>query len=114
MVESMNSEEIEMWKDDVMVHCQTITTVLNDRRIIKKVMENHLREFFDYDMIEFDKDFNVITLKWSYDNEPTIKPHELLGLGMDFVISSDFSEELGLTAIIKIYPFGVPNDCIEE
>lgn len=101
---------VELWKEDVMTHRKTVATVLNDRKMLKKSMENYLHEYFNYDLIKFSTDLNEITLLWSYDNEPVINPTKLVDLGMDFVISSEYDDELGMSASIKIYPFGVEDD----
>lgn len=105
----MNLEELRIWQDSVMEHCQMMKSVMDDRRVIKNVMINHLKQFFEFDEIIFSNDFNKITLKWRYDNDPIINPVELSKLGMEFKVSNDYSESLGHGVILELYPFG----CIE-
>lgn len=106
----MNSEELEMWKESVFEHTHMMETLVNDRVAIKELMSNHLKQYFEYDEIKFDDLFNKITLKWEYMNDPIIIPDKLIGLGMDFIISHDYSESLGYGVIIELYPFGLPEE----
>lgn len=106
----MNSEEFKQWQDAVMEHSRMLETLVDDRFTIKKLMINHLKQFFDFDEIKFDDLFNKIILKWEYKNDPIIKPDELVGLGMDLIISHDYSETLGHGVIIELYPFGLPEE----
>lgn len=106
----MNPEKLEMWKDGVMEHCRSVSTVLKDREIIKKIMVDHLSQFFEWDEIEFDEGFNSITMVWSYQNDPVIKIDKIRDLGMDFIISHKFTHDLGDGVTITIYPFGLPKE----
>lgn len=106
----MNSEEFMQWQDAVMEHSKMMETLVDDRVVIKELMINHLKQFFDYDEIRFDDLFNKVVLKWEYKNDPIIKPDELIGLGMDFIISHDYSESLGHGVIVELYPFGLPEE----
>lgn len=106
----MNKEEIEMWKDGVMEHCHSISVIAKDRKTIKKMMVDHLSQFFEWDVIEFDKNFNTITMAWEYSTDPIIKLDKIKELGMDFIIGHRFFKELGDGVTITVYPFGLPKE----
>lgn len=106
----MNNEEFRQWQDAVMEHSRMMDSLVDDRIAIKELMIEHLKQFFDYDEIVFDDKFNKITLKWEYKNDPVIMPEKLVELGMDFIISHDYSEALGHGVMIELYPFGLPKD----
>lgn len=106
----MNKEQMEMWKDGVFEHCQTVSTVMNDRKIIRKMMVDHLSQFFDWDDIEFDEEFNSITMLWKYGVDPVIRLDIIRDLGMDFIISHKFHKDMGDGVTITVYPFGLPKE----
>ena len=106
----MSPEDLEMWKESVFEYTRMVETLVDDRVAIKDLISNHLKQFFDYDEISFDDLFNRIILKWSYDNDPVIKVDELDGWNMDFIISHNYSEQLGHGVIIEVYPFGLPEE----
>ena len=106
----MNKEQIEMWKDGVMEHCQNVSTILDDRQIIRKMIVDHLAQFFDWDDIEFDEKFNSITMIWAYSTDPVIRIELIKDLGMDFIISHKFHKDYGDGVTISVYPFGVPEE----
>lgn len=105
----MDKESLRKWQDAVMLNCQALETVLNDRVTLKDLMEEHLKEFFEgYVLIEFDKDFNKITLKWEYQHDPIIKVDRIKDLGMDFIISHSYDSKYGEGVVLELYPFGLP------
>lgn len=106
----MNKEELRAWQDGVMEHCRMVNTVMDDRMALKKLIEEHLSQFFDWDDIEYGKDFNTITLAWKYGTDPIIKIKNLMNLEMDFIISHGFTKELGDGARVILYPFGLPKE----
>lgn len=106
----MNQEQIEMWKDGVFEHCRTVSTVMNDGKIIRKMIVDHLSQFFDWDDIEFDEKFNSITMFWKYGVDPVIKLDTIKDLGMDFIISHKFNKDMGDGVTITVYPFGLPKE----
>lgn len=106
----MISDRLNSWREDVLHHRRILDTIARDRIVIKDVMIEFLQQFFDFDEIQFTNDFDKITMKWSYEHEPIIKPSALVDLGMDFIISHDYSETLGHGVIITIYPFGLPEE----
>ena len=104
----MNIEEIELWKESVFEHTHTLDLLANDRIAIKDLMRDHLKQYFKFDRIEFHDNFNRILLKFDYMNNPVIEPEDLVDLGMEFIITHDYSEELGHGVVIEVYPFGLP------
>lgn len=106
----MNREELRAWQDGVFEHCQMVRTLMNDRNTLKKLIEEHLSQFFEWDDIEYDKDFNTITLAWKYGSDPIIRIEKLKNLGIDFIISHGFTKDLGDGARVILYPFGLPKE----
>jgi hypothetical protein len=107
----MDSDEFKQWQDAVLLHCQERDRIVNDRRELKSLFEAHLKQFFDFDSIEFDKDFNVITLKWKKDVSPIIKDN-IGELGMEWVISSGYDDMAFGIVVVEVYPFGM--EVLEE
>lgn len=105
----MNKEEFQQWQDVVMLHCQERDRIVNDRMELKSVLEAHLKQFFNYDSIHFDKDFNKITLKWVYGVSPIIRKN-IGELGMEWVISVDYDENAFKIVLIEVYPFGIEEE----
>lgn len=104
----MNSEELEMWKDGVFEHCHYLETLVNDRKTLKGLIEEHLKQFFDWDEIEYSKDFDVITMKWAHDAQPVIYNTKIGELGMDWIIKAEYDDLAYRIVVIEIYPFGLP------
>ena len=104
----MNADRLDTWKDSVREHSRMMATLVNDSLVIKKLMIDYLKQYFDFDEIQFSNDFTRISLKWSYEHEPFINPEELSCLGMEFIITHDYSETLGHGVVIEVYPFGLP------
>ena len=110
---TMDKDEFRQWQDAVMVHCQERDRIVNDRIELKKVLEAHLRQFFQYDSIEFDKDFNKIILKWEKGVNPIIK--ENIGeLGMQWILSTGHDDKAFNIVVVEVYPFGIPEEVIES
>ena len=103
----MNKEEFEIWKDSVFEHFRMLNDLVDDRLEIKELMEQHLKQFFDYDEITFADDFNKIIVKFQYGSDPVINPKKLQDLNMEMIISHEYSEKLGDGVIIELYPFGL-------
>lgn len=104
----MNSEKLAMWKECVMEHIESVSTVLNDKEIIRNMMIEHLSQFFDWDEIEFEQNFSSVTMIWKYQSDPIIRIDKIRDLGMDFIISHKFTHDLGDGVNITVYPFGLP------
>lgn len=107
---TMNNESLEMWKEAVFVHTKQRNDLVNDRKEIKSRLEAHLKQFFDYDSIEYcDFDFNKIKLKWKRNVSPVIS--ENIGdLGMPWIISTGYDEGAFAIVIIEVYPFGIEEE----
>ena len=109
----MNPEEFKQWQDAVCIHCKERDRIVDDRRELKSLLETHLREFFNYDSIEFDKDFNKITLKWEKGVNPIIR--ENIGeLGMQWILSTGHDDQAFNIVVVEVYPFGIPEEIIES
>ena len=106
----MNKDELRQWEDAVLEHCKMKTTIISDRRDIEDLMKSHLSQYFDWDKIEFDENFDTIKLYWRYGSEPLIKIREIRDLGMDFFMNNEYDDVLGQCNTIIIYPFGVPKE----
>lgn len=104
----MNNEELKRWKEGVIKHMSSVQTIIDDRSFLKQMFETHLKSFFDYDEIEYNRDFTEITLKWNPDHNPSINHRNIADLGMDWSISSNFDEDELRTIGVEIilYPFG--------
>ena len=103
----MDNQALDMWKEAVFVHTKQRNELVNDRKEIKSRLEAHLKQFFDYDSIEYcDFDFNKIKLKWKRNVSPVIS--ENIGdLGMPWIISTGYDDGAFSIVIIEVYPFGM-------
>lgn len=100
----MNKEQLNNWNSAVSEHMNALDRLIEDRSLLKRVMEEHLRQFFpEWGKIEFNRDFSVITLEFY---EMVIDPEKLADLNMQFSIEpyGDYCFN------IRIYPFGVPEE----
>ena len=109
----MNLEEFRQWQDAVCIHCKERDRIVDDRRELKSLLETHLKQFFSYDSIEFDKDFNKITLKWAKEVSPVIRSN-IKELGMEWIISTGYDDMAFNIVVVEVYPFGVPEGIIES
>lgn len=105
----MNPEEIQHWKEDVNHHLETLEMMVNDRKTLKNLIEAHLKLCFNWDNIEYNKDFSVITLKWKRNVNPIIKAENIKKLLFDWEISADYDDEAFKIVVVKVYPWGVYN-----
>ena len=103
----MNLQEFRNWQDDVREHITSLTTLTNDRRMLKENLENHLREFFNFKEIEYDRDFTKIILKWDKNSTPVILNDKISELHMDWIISSAYDDMANRIVIVEVYPFGI-------
>ena len=102
-----NLEELENWRDAVGIHMDALDTIINDRKILKNSIEAHLKSCFDWDDIEYNKDFTVITLKWEYGHNPVIRHENISELNMDWIIRADYDDEAFRIVVVEVYPFGI-------
>lgn len=103
----MNLQEFRNWQDDVRYHITSLNTIVNDRRVLKENLENHLQQFFDFEEIEYDKDFKKIKLMWSEKSSPVINHKNIGNLMMDWIIKSGYDDKADKVIIVEVYPFGV-------
>ena len=99
----MNQSEFLSWVDCVQSHMDLVDEMVEDRVSLKEKLENHLSQFFDFEEIEFNRDFSKVTL-WI--DGMFVDCEELSGLLMPWRIESTYDE--GIEVII--YPLGVPNE----
>ena len=102
----MNKESIELWREGVMENCHQLESILSDRVELKNAITSHLKMFFDFDKIQFSNDLNVITLSWEYGHDVIINEDNIHFLGLDWIITTEFNDELGQGVVVKVYPFG--------
>lgn len=103
----MNLQEFRNWQDDVKDHIISLNTIVNDRRVLKENLENHLREFFNFKEIEYDREFSKIILKWDKNTNPTILNDKISELHMDWIISSAYDDMANRIVVVEVYPFGI-------
>ena len=106
----MNSEQLADWRIDVGHHLETLEMMINDRKILKNLMEEHLKSVFHYDDIEYNRDFSVITLKWEKHTNPIINHDAIRDFGMDWEISTGYDDRAFSIVVVKVYPFGVTGE----
>lgn len=103
----MNKEEFENWQIGVKEHLFNLNTLIEERVLLKKYLENHLQQFFDFEEIEYDKDFKKIKLMWSEKSSPIINHKNIGNLMMDWIIKSGYNDKADKVIIVEVYPFGV-------
>ena len=103
----MNLEEFRTWQDGVCEHIRMLDQMVDDRKILKEIIEKHLKQFFDYDDIEYDREFNKITLKWDKGTSPVIKNDMIADLHMDWIIRADYDDNAFRVVVVEVYPFGL-------
>lgn len=103
-------EELDSWKYAVSEHISFVDQTINDRQILKETIEKHLSQFFDWDIIDYNRDFTMITLKWDHGVNPVIRNDKIHELGMDWIIKSDYDDKANRIVVIEIYPWGIEED----
>jgi len=103
----MKPAELNEWLSKVLENCQSIRNDLEDRLALKEEITEHLRQFFEFEEIEFTHDMDCIKLKYKYGHDPVIRDKSLSKLGMDFIITTTYSDKLGQGIVIELYPFGL-------
>lgn len=98
---------MDKWKLAVEDHIAHLDQLIVDRGILKDEIEKHLAQFFDWEEIECNRDFSVITLKWAYGESPVIKADKISDLNMDWIISADYDDKANRIVLIEVYPWGV-------
>lgn len=103
-------KDLEKWKDDINYHRNALNDLMAERIRLKDEISIHIKEYFDFDNITFNSDFSKIILKFQYDTDPVIRDGSLDNLGLDFIISHDYSEEFGHGVVIELYPYGLSDE----
>lgn len=101
---------LNSWKNDCEDHISALDTIINDRRILKKMMMDHLAQFFTWQKIEFSRNFDKITLSYSANTGAVIKPDIHANLGMDYIVSPEYDDRANRIIVIELYPFGLPEE----
>lgn len=103
----MDKERLEQWKDGVMEHCKYVQDMIKQRKLLKEHIEEHLSQFFDWESIEYSKDFDVITLTWAYGHNPIIYHDKIGELNMDWTIKAEYDDKAFRVVVIEVHPFGI-------
>ena len=98
---------LDDWRLAVTDHISSLDQLVNDRAILKDELEKHLSQFFEWDDIEYNRDFSLITLSWEKDVNPVIKSDKISELGMDWIIKTGRDDSAFSIVIVEIYPWGV-------
>ena len=99
-------EEFKTWQSAVEIHSKARKDFLEDRSMILTMITDHLKQFFDFDEIDFSENFDKITLKFRVTGA-VIRADKIKDLNMDWIISPFGMGRYSL--IIDVYPFGLPN-----
>lgn len=93
----MNREDLDNWAKATENHIEMVQNVVADRRKLKELLENHLKEFFpNWDEIEYSKDLSEVEL--FFDGDVTIKSN-ISDLGMKWIIKRYYEG-----VAIMVYP----------
>lgn len=106
----MNLEALELWRNGVMENNHQLSSILSDKVQLKNALAGHLKRFFDFDKIVFNYDLSVVTLKWEYGHDIIIDYNNINNIGMDWIISTEFSDGLGQGVVVKVFPFGLKEE----
>lgn len=98
--------DIEMWKKTVQENTRDINSLVKDRIELKEIFETYLKEFFNFDEIDFSQNCDRISLKWRHNSTPNINKKSIDRLDMDWAITTGFSDNLGMGIIVEIFPWG--------
>ena len=106
----MNKDEFMTWVYATEEHMNSLDRIIEDRQLLKRMIVDHLSQFFNFSDFECNRDFSVITLKYDKDDTEIIKSENLSNLLMDWEIEPSLTSGGFEVIQIKVYPFGVPND----
>lgn len=101
---------LDQWNQAVDEHMTMLNSLIDDRITLKNMFSAYLRQFFDYDSIDYSRDFRVITLRWEEDRNVSIDNDTISNLGMDWLISTEFTDKLGYGVVVIVYPFGLKEE----
>lgn len=106
----VNSDELRLWEEGVFEYSNNLKNVVDDRAKLKELLEEHLSQFFKWDKIVFDREFNRIKLYYKRDTGAVIKSENMSNLGMDWIVQPDYDDEAFKIIRIDVYPFGLPEE----
>ena len=106
----MNLEELEFWKEGVFEYSKNLENVVEDRKKLKELLVEHLSKFFTWNDIEFDRDFNKVTLLYKTGVGAVINSDNMSNLGMDWMVMSGYDDRANRIIVIEVYPFGLPEE----
>lgn len=106
----VNSDELRLWQEGVYEYSKNLQNVVDDRLKLKELLTDHLIQFFNWNKIVFDRDFNKVTLYSKRDTPMVIDFDALSDLGMGVVISPDVDDKAFRILKIEVYPFGLPEE----
>ena len=98
---------MDKWKLAVEDHIAHLDQLIVDRTILKDEIEKHLAQFFEWDSIDHNRDFSIITLSWEKDVSPVIKSDKISELGMDWIIKTGRDDHAFSIIVVEVYPWGV-------
>lgn len=102
----MDENNLSAWRDDVKEHMALLDNLIEHRKFLKAVIEEHLRQVFDWDDIEYNRDMSVVSLTFIKDHQPIIKTENLKNLGMDFQVKAEYDDCANRIVVIDVFPFG--------
>ena len=102
----MDEDQLFGWQTCVREHIESLDQLVKDRKLLKSAFEEHLRQVFDWDDIEYNRDMSVVSLTFIKDHQPIIKTENLKNLGMDFQVKAEYDDCADLIVVIDVFPFG--------
>ena len=78
----LNLEEFRSWQDGVMVYSEAKRNLDKDKSMIQSIITDHLKQFFDFDEIDFSENFNRISLKYHKDCGAVIRADNIKNLNV--------------------------------
>ena len=106
----VNLKELEYWKEGVFEYSKNLQNIVEDRGKLIELLTEHLSQFFSWDSIEFDRDFNRIKLYYKKGVGAVIKSNKMSDLGMDWIVQPDYDDKAFKIIRIDVYPFGLPEE----
>ena len=98
---------LEIWKKATEEHCGRISQILKEDKELKEMFVEHLRKFFNgFEMVEFSKDFRIVTMIWAWDDDVTINKDSIGDFEMEWIITKGASSDGGTGINVIVFPFG--------
>lgn len=97
--------DIDSWKSEAENLNQVVSTMMKDRKFLKNYLSEYLKNFFDYDSIEFSENFHRVVLLFNVNHVSLVTPKNIGKLDMLWKIGTGFTDEYGTTINIVVYPF---------